>query len=96
MSEDIQPPMMAVPAQKLGFIRPNRCENCKYSTPSGEPQAPLDCRFGPPMSTALFMGIGRNPVTGQQGPQIQIISSFPKVQLHDFCGQHINRAASIQ
>ena len=94
MSEALKPPMMPgahLPAMKV--IRPQRCETCKWSSPSPEGQGLLDCHFGPPNVNGIFMGMGRDPADGVTKPQMMAHTAFPKMQPTDWCGQFFSRIA---
>ena len=83
-------PGAGVPTMKV--IRPHRCELCKWSSPAEE-QGLLDCHFGPPSVNGVFMGMGKNPATGQTEPMMMAHTAFPKMQPTDWCGQFFSRLA---
>lgn len=87
MSEPLQPFQMPTAPGAARLVRPQRCENCKYASPSQQGDGLLDCHFGPPSVNGIFMGMGKNPMTGQTGPQILNNTSFPILRPDDFCAQ---------
>ena len=87
MNEPLQPFQMPAPPAAARLVRPNRCENCKYASPSQQGQGLLDCHFGPPNVNGVFMGMGKDPVSGQAGPQMMAHTAFPIVRPDDFCAQ---------
>lgn len=65
------------------FIRPDRCEKCKFSMIDPANVGLFECRFNPPAAHAFPMQDRTN-----NSIAFQEYASFPKVRAESWCGQY--------